>query len=113
MIIILSPAKRLNFSTPGPSDLWSMPAYGKEAKEVASVLASYTPQELQDVLGVSNKLAYESYEKYQQWEFTSDVSKAKQSVLAYQGDVYNGLRAAEFDHEALAWSQDHLRILSG
>ena len=113
MIIVLSPAKRLNFSEPGPADLWSMPEFGKEAKKIASVLASYGPKELMGVLGVSIKLAYDSHEKSQQWEFTSDVSRAKQALLAYRGDVYNGLRADELDNEALEWSQDHFRILSG
>lgn len=113
MIIILSPAKRLNFKEPGPTNISSMPEYGDEAKKIASVLASYSPQDLKSLLGVSAKLAYESYEKFQQWEFSSDMSRSKQAILSYQGDVYNGLRADELDHASLEWAQEHLRILSG
>jgi len=113
MIIILSPAKRLDFSNPGSTALKSMPEYGEEAKKIASILASYSPNELKDLLGVSNKLAHESYDKYQRWGLTSDTSSARQAMLAYRGDVYNGLHANDLDEDGLEWSQGHFRILSG
>ena len=113
MIIILSPAKTLDFSKPGPSNIGSLPEFGKEATDIASALRNMTANELGSLMGISGKLAYLSYDRYQEWRLADSVPYAKQAVLAYKGDVYNGLRAQEFSEADLLWAQEHLRILSG
>lgn len=113
MIITLSPAKTLDFSTPGPSSPHSMPEFGREATPIAEKMKKLTVNDLGSLLGISSKLAYLNHDRYQQWSLSDRIPEGRQAILAYKGDVYNGLRAWDLkisDHE---WAQDHLRILSG
>ena len=113
MIIILSPAKTLDFRQAGPLDMVSSPEFGKEAAVLANILRTYSAEELGKLMGISAKLAYLNYGRYQEWGLANAVPMAKQAALAYKGDVYNGLVASEFSTEELFWAQEHLRILSG
>lgn len=113
MIIIISPAKTIDFTHPGPANLCSIPEFGKEAQEIAAVLRKMSAQQLGALMNISGKLAYLSYDRYQEWGLADSVPRAKQAVLAYKGDVYNGIRAQELSEEELNWAQGHLRILSG
>jgi len=113
MIIFISPAKTLDFKQPGPSDLHSLPAFGKEAASIAGILRKMSAADLGRLMNISSKLAYENYDRYQRWSVKASLPEAKQAVLAYKGDVYHGLRAGELTKEDLLWAQEHLRILSG
>jgi len=113
MIIILSPAKSLDYNQAGPSDLSSMPEFGKESALIAAEMQKLTATELGSLLKISPKLAYLNYDRYQKWGFSNNIPEAKQAMLAYKGDVYNGLNANEFTEDELKWAQGHLRILSG
>ncbi|MEE4256520.1 MAG: YaaA family protein, partial [Bacteroidales bacterium] len=113
MIIILSPAKSLDFKVPGPEHLSSRPEFEKEASLIASILKKMTVTELGSLMKISPKLAYETYDYYQNWKPMHGIPEAKQAVLAYKGDAYRGLDAAGLSEEDLVWAQDRLRILSG
>jgi hypothetical protein len=113
MIIILSPAKTLDFAHAGPDHLFSLPEFSAEAATLAGKMKGYTAIELGKLMKLSSKLAYQSYDRYQQWGLLNKVPDGKQAVLAYKGDVYNGLAAWDFSVEDLKWAQGHLRILSG
>jgi len=113
MIIILSPAKSLDFKVPGPEHLSSRPEFEKEASLIASLLKKMTVKELGSLMKISPKLAYDAYDHYQNWKPSQSIPEAKQAVLAYKGDAYRGLDAASLAEEDLLWAQDRLRILSG
>ena len=113
MIIILSPAKSLDFKDPGPEHLSSCPAFEEEASLIVSLLKKMTVTELGSLMKISPKLAYESYDYYQRWRPSHDNPEAKQALLAYKGDAYRGMDAASLSGEDLVWAQEHLRILSG
>ena len=66
MIIILSPAKTLDFKQAGPSDTVSSPEFGREATVLANILRSYSAEELGNLMGISAKLAYLNYGRYQE-----------------------------------------------
>ena len=113
MLIVISPAKTLDFKLAGPADTNSLPEFGKEAANIARILQKMSPSDLGRLMSISPKLAYENYDRYQRWSLTAGLPDAKQAILAYKGDVYNGLHAAELTKDELFWAQDHLRILSG
>lgn len=113
MIIVLSPAKTLDFTDPGPENLYSMPEFGEEANPIAKKMKAYTASDLGKLMGISPKLAYLNYDRFQQWSLTGSIPEAKQAVLAYKGDAYNGLNAQSYSEKDYLWAQDHLRILTG
>jgi hypothetical protein len=113
MIVIISPAKTLDFSVPGPEELTSMPEFPSQAKTVAGILRTFSSGDLSELMNISTKLAYLNYDRYQKWKISDQIPEAKQAMLAYKGDVYNGLEAQSLSEADLNWAQDHLRILTG
>ena len=113
MIIILSPAKSLDFKEPGPVHLSSRPEYEEEASYIVDHMKMFSAMELGKLMKISSRLSYESYDRYQSWRPSADIPDAKQAILAYRGDAYRGLDASVLDEDDLNWAQDHLRILSG
>ena len=113
MIIILSPAKSLDFNNPGPGHLTSRPEYEDEASVIVSQLKKMSAKELGSLMKISAKLAYDSYDYYQKWDPSNVIPEARQALLAYKGDAYRGLDAPSLGEDDLRWSQEHLRILSG
>jgi cytoplasmic iron level regulating protein YaaA (DUF328/UPF0246 family) len=112
MIIILSPAKNLDYKLPGPNGLISVPEFNNEAEQIVSSLKKLSSDELGKLLKTSAKLTWENFERYQVWKKNASIPEAKQAMLAYKGDAYRGLDAASLDSASLEWAQDHLRILS-
>ena len=71
------------------------------------------PEDIQALMGVSENIAALNHARFMNWDPTFTLSNAKQSVLAFKGDVYTGLEANTLSAEELAFAQKHLRILSG
>jgi hypothetical protein len=113
MISIISPAKTMDFSAPGPEGLSSMPEFPAQTKAIAKILRTYSATELAELMNISSKLAYLNYDRYQNWKISDQIPESKQAILAYKGDVYNGLVAQSLSEADLNWAQDHLRILTG
>ena len=113
MIIILSPAKSLDFKHPGPAGLSTTPEFIKEAAAIADRMRKFSAADLAALMKISGKLAYENYDRYQLWRPAESVPAGKQAILAYKGDAYQGLAAGELGRDELMWAQGHLRILSG
>ncbi|MEM9897672.1 MAG: peroxide stress protein YaaA, partial [Bacteroidota bacterium] len=112
MIAIVSPAKNLDFKTPYTTSV-SQPRLMDCANELIDVLRNKSTEEVQDLMSLSEQLASLNVGRYA--DFSSDHTKenAKPSILAFNGDVYQGLEAETFDEKKLAFAQNHLRILSG
>ena len=113
MIILLSPAKTLDYETPPHIAKHTQSTMLKQASELIEHLRKISPQQLSTMMKLSDKLAALNVARYASWQlpFTSD--NAKQAVLAFKGDVYTGLDASTLTEDDLQWAQEHLRILSG
>jgi uncharacterized protein len=111
MLIVLSPAKALDF-TAGPTHAGlSTPELTDQTAELAKTTRRLTARDLKRLMSLSDNLAKLNRERFQAFDPASD--DGLQAAFAFNGDVYLGLRARELDKKALAWAQDHVRILSG
>ncbi len=113
MIAILSSAKTLDFESPWQAPATTQPECGQQAKVLLAQLKPLSSAQLSKLLGVSLKLATLNAERFTRLSLASTIKNAKPAILAYQGDVYRGMRSAAFDVEDLTFSQGILRIISG
>jgi len=113
MLIVISPAKTLDFETPASSKKKTIPDFLDDSAELINQLRQLAPDNIGDLMSISPKLATLNSNRYHQWSLPFNLDNAKQSVLAFKGDVYTGLDAESFNSDELTFAQDHLRILSG
>lgn len=111
MIIIISPAKTIDFSLPFAASQTSKPSFASDANTLAKELKAYKTSELAQLMSISNELALLNYERFQSWNNRSTPQKPALSV--FKGEVYNGMKAWEWSEDLIEYAQDHLRILSG
>ena len=113
MVIIISPAKSLDFSKVKADIPYTLPVFQDEAEVLVKKLKTYSKGKLKSLMKISDKLADLNYNRYKEWEKAFNPEVAKQAVLAFNGEVYNGLQAGTLDKEILVYAQEHLRIISG
>jgi len=113
MIVVLSPAKSLDFETPPAIADYTQPDFLDQSQMLIKRLRAYSPAELGQLMGVSDVLALLNVKRYAQWKRPFTPANAKQAVLAFNGDVYDGLDARTLSAASLRYAQRHLRILSG
>lgn len=113
MLIVISPAKTLNMEVDSPDDFYTIPQYLEKSQQIIKTLKKKSTKKLEELMGISTQLAQLNYERFQQWHYPYIPDEAKQAVFAFRGDVYTGLDIDSFSKEQLAYTQDHLRILSG
>jgi uncharacterized protein len=111
MLVILSPAKSLNFDHQVTDTGYTVPVFSDETAKLVKILQGHSPAELVRLMSVSHNLAALNHERYQTWN--TDPEKSKQAILAFDGDVYDGLTASTLNRESLLSSQNRVRILSG
>ncbi|MDB5445396.1 MAG: hypothetical protein JWQ97_713 [Phenylobacterium sp.] len=111
MLIVLSPAKALDFTDAPEGAGLSTPQLGDQTAELAKVTRKLTLRELKRLMSLSDNLAKLNRERFQAFDAASE--EGLQAAFAFNGDVYAGLKARELDRKSLAWAQDHVRILSG
>ena len=111
MLIVLSPAKSLDLDTPTPTKEHTLPAFADRAAQLIGVLRDLSPGQVGDLMHISDQLAVLNVARYASW--TLDHRDGHQAVMAFNGDVYAGLDARTLDAGALAFTQRHVRILSG
>ncbi|MFZ5717957.1 MAG: peroxide stress protein YaaA [Pseudomonadota bacterium] len=111
MLIVLSPAKALNFDAAPESAPLTLPQLADQTAELARTTRKLRTADLKRMMSLSDSLAQLNRERFQAFDPESD--DGLQAAFAFNGDVYLGLRARELDRKALAWAQDHVRILSG
>lgn len=112
MIVLLSPAKTLDYST-ASYEFHSKPRLLKDSKVLVDNLKQKSSAEIQKLMSVSVKIADLNVERFQSFKTPFNTKNAKPSVLAFKGDVYTGLQAADMNTEELEFAQEHIRILSG
>ena len=113
MIVVLSPAKSLDFTTPPSIAEHTQPQFLGSAQVLVEQLRRLSPAELAGLMRISDPLAVLNATRYADWQQPFTPDNAKQAVLAFNGDVYTGLAATTLTPAALHFAQDHLRILSG
>ena len=113
LITIISPAKKLDYETPIQQFPSSQPMLLNHSSTLMSDLKKLSPQEVSSLMGLSDKLGALNYERFQKWETPFTESNSKQAILAFKGDVYQGLDAESLSVSDLNWAQDNVRILSG
>ncbi len=113
MLFLLSPAKSLDYASPLRGQAYSEPLFVKQSQQLIKVLRGYTPPQISQLMDLSDTLAGLNVARYQAWRPTASPNNARQAVLAFDGDVYDGLNARGLDDAALDWAQAHLCVLSG
>ncbi len=113
MLIVISPAKTLDYESPLPSKKFSHPQFLEESNKLIKVLRGLDPEDIQDLMHISAKLAELNVSRYLNWEKPFSPKNARPAIFAFKGDVYTGLEAQEYSDADLAFAQKHLRILSG
>jgi uncharacterized protein len=114
MIFLLSPAKSLDYETQVPPELMAhKPLYTRPAGQLIDILKSKTPAQISTLMDLSDNLSALNVARYQAWKPTATAKNAKQAILAFDGDVYDGLNAKNLSVEQLTWADEHLCILSG
>jgi cytoplasmic iron level regulating protein YaaA (DUF328/UPF0246 family) len=111
MLMVISPAKSLDFTPPPASTPTTVPAMTGDTAELAKVARRLSRADLKRLMGVSDNLALLNYERFQAFDAGSE--DGVQAAMAFDGDVYDGLQARTLDKAGLARAQKHLRILSG
>jgi cytoplasmic iron level regulating protein YaaA (DUF328/UPF0246 family) len=113
MLFVLSPAKTLDFESPLPSVETSKAAFLGEAETLIRGLRTLDAEGIARLMELSPALAELNHERYRHWRRRHDSASARPCVLAFAGDVYEGLSAQTLGVDELLWTQRHLRILSG
>ena len=113
MLMVISPAKSLDFESPLPTKQFTQPALLADSQVLINTLTALSPMEIERLMKISPALANLNFERVLNWNqpFTSD--NARPCVFAFTGDVYQGLAAKTLSNQAIEFLQKHLRILSG
>lgn len=113
MLVVISPAKSLDFDSKPVTERHSQPEFLKESRQLNQELKKLSPGELSELMSISDKLGELNFGRNQQWKTPFNLNNAKQAVLAFTGDVYQGLEAEKFSEKEFDVAQEMIRILSG
>lgn len=113
MLMVISPAKTLDFASPSKTSTFTTPDFLDDAAELVDTLQEFSPAKLAKLMSISDKLAGLNAARYGSWSLPFEPDNAKQALLAFKGDVYTGLDADSFKAKDFKFAQQHLRILSG
>ena len=113
MLIVVSPAKTLDYETPLPISKTSQPVFMKRSAVLVDMLRDYTPKKLGKLMSISDKLAELNVNRYEAWEPKATKKNACQALFAFKGDVYQGIDAYKLKEADILFAQEHLRMLSG
>jgi cytoplasmic iron level regulating protein YaaA (DUF328/UPF0246 family) len=113
MLTVISPAKTLDFETPPGTRKSTVPQLLERSSELVEDMRALSPDDIRGLMGVSDKLAELNHARFMNWSRPFSLDNAKQSILAFKGDVYTSLEAETLSTAQLSFAQQHLRILSG
>ena len=113
MLMVVSPAKNLDYESPLATEKHTQPQFLDDACELIDQLKTLEPHEVSNLMGISEKLGQLNAERFQQWHTPFTPENARPAALAFNGDVYTGLAAQDFGDKEFEFAQKHLRILSG
>ena len=113
MLMVISPAKTLDYTSPLATQEYSLPRYLEQSGQLIEVLRTLSPNQLAELMKLSDKLAGLNVARFTQWQPAFTLENARQAILAFRGDVYTGLDADSLSAADFKYAQQHLRILSG
>lgn len=113
MLFLISPAKSLDYETPAGDVPATQPLFAKESARLIDVLKTKSAAQVASLMDLSGQLSALNVERYRAWTPKVTQGNSKQAILAFDGDVYGGLDAKNLKPAELAWTQDHVCILSG
>lgn len=113
MLTILGPAKTIDMSSHAVTDRHTRPAYLEESLALVEEIRNYSLEELKSLMKISDKLAVLNFERFAAWNTSHSAGSCNQAMLAFSGEVFNGLEARTMDAQDMDFAQDHVRILSG
>jgi cytoplasmic iron level regulating protein YaaA (DUF328/UPF0246 family) len=113
MLMVISPAKTLDFETPPTTARYTQPQFLDHSQELITQLRELTPAQIGELMHLSDKLSGLNAARFGSWNPAFTPDNAKQALLAFKGDVYTGLDAETLDEAELSYAQEHLRMLSG
>ena len=113
MLMVISPAKTLDYQTPPVTQRYTQPEHLDHAQDLIAQLRDFTPRQIAELMHLSDQLAGLNAVRFGSWTKTFTPENAKQALLAFKGDVYTGLNAEDFSEADFDFAQTHLRMLSG
>lgn len=113
MLVVLSPAKNLDFASQALFDSYTQPQLLEDSLKLIKCCRQLSPAKISSLMKISDKLAGLNADRFASWQVPFTPDNAKQAVLAFNGDVYTGLDAGSFSTADMTFAQQHLRILSG
>lgn len=111
MLVVISPAKTLDFEEKDSNLPMSEPRFLDKSQEIIDEIVNYDSYSLEKLMKISTKLATLNKDRFQKW--TKSLDTSKQAILAFRGDVYRGMDVGSLSHSELFYANEHLRILSG
>ncbi|MGB6104244.1 MAG: peroxide stress protein YaaA [Pusillimonas sp.] len=113
MLLLLSPAKKLDYDSPVRTTLHTQPLFVQQSAALIKVLKKKSASEIAALMKLSDALAKLNVERYAAWKPIFDQTNSRQAILAFNGDVYEGLDAPSLSDAQLKWAQEHVALLSG
>lgn len=113
MLVVISPAKRLDFDHKASTKSFSEPIFFKEGLALARELKKEGAPGLKKLMKISDKIAEENANRFKSFKTSQSLENAKQAAFAFQGDTYQGLSVTEYSSGDIKEAQKNLRILSG
>jgi cytoplasmic iron level regulating protein YaaA (DUF328/UPF0246 family) len=113
MLLVLSPSKTLDFESAHPLIRYSQPDMLLKSQLLVAELKAYSTDKLANLMDISDKLATLNAQRYRSFKVPFTLHNARQALLAFKGDVYDGIHAVAYSDEDWDFAQNHVRILSG
>jgi cytoplasmic iron level regulating protein YaaA (DUF328/UPF0246 family) len=123
MLLLLSPAKSLDYETPLPAPVLAAraalkpaataPKYAAQAAALIATLRTKSVADIAELMHLSDDLATLNFKRYQAWSTRATERNSRPAMWAFNGDVYDGLRASTLNEDEIAWAQAHVLMLSG
>lgn len=113
MLIIISPAKTLDYDSPLATTRFTQPELLDHSAQLMEYCRELTPAQIGSLMKISDKLAGLNAARFAEWQPNFTPQNARQAILAFKGDVYTGLHAEDFSEQDFDFAQQHLRMLSG
>ncbi len=113
MLIVVSPAKTLDYESPLATEQFTLPELVDHSAELMKECRKLSPSDIAGLMKVSDKIAGLNVARFEQWSPDFTFDNARQAILAFKGDVYTGLDAQSFSEQDFKFAQQHLRMLSG
>ncbi|HAO89927.1 MAG TPA: peroxide stress protein YaaA [Gammaproteobacteria bacterium] len=112
MLAVISPSKTQDFE-PTQIDVFTQTRQIEQSQVLVDLLKGKTQDDIASLMSISDKLSKLNFDRFQTFSTPFTLSNAKQALLAFKGDVYNGIDAQSLSLDDFEFAQGHLRMLSG